>query len=215
MPEQLAVNADEQTVIEQPLPKPLRIRSARFVSNLLAPSTISIPLVFLVAFYHALSPMKALFYACVTLFFICVGPLAYIVIGVRLGTFSDMDVSRRSERLGPFVFGLGSVLLCLFALQILHGPKNLFTLLLIIVVSGVLMMIITLWWKISIHASSLASAATILTVLYGAIFLPTFLLVVLVSWSRVELRRHTVAQVVMGSLVSIALSLVILYIRGV
>jgi len=215
MSEQLAVNADEQKAIEQPLPKPLRVRIARFVSNLLAPSTISIPLVFLVAFYHALSPMKASFYACVTLFFICIGPMAYIVIGVRLGKFSDVDVSRRSERLGPFLFGLGSVLLGLFVLQVTHGPKSLFTLLLVILVSGVLMMIVTLWWKISIHASSLAGAATILTALYGAIFLPTFLLIVLVSWSRVVLRRHTVAQVLVGSLVSIALSSAILYIRRV
>jgi membrane-associated phospholipid phosphatase len=54
-----------------------------------------------------------------------------------------------------------------------------------------------------------------LTVLYGAIVLPAFLLVVLVSWSRVVLRRHTVAQVLAGSLVSIALATAILLLRGI
>lgn len=54
-----------------------------------------------------------------------------------------------------------------------------------------------------------------LTVLYGAVMLPTFVLLALVSWSRVVLRRHTKAQVIGGALVSIAISLVILKLRGV
>jgi membrane-associated phospholipid phosphatase len=83
------------------------------------------------------------------------------------------------------------------------------------VFSGTIMMIITLWWKISMHASSLGGVATMLTVLYGAVMLPLFVLLVLVSWSRVALRRHTVPQVIAGSLAGIILTLVILKIRGV
>ena len=77
------------------------------------------------------------------------------------------------------------------------------------------MMIVTLWWKISIHASSLAAAATLLTALYGNIVLPVFVLLAALCWSRVVLRRHTVGQVVAGSLVSIVLTTLILAIRGV
>jgi membrane-associated phospholipid phosphatase len=47
------------------------------------------------------------------------------------------------------------------------------------------------------------------------VMLPLFVLLVLVSWSRVVLRRHTVSQVIAGSLAGILLSLVILKIRGV
>ena len=77
------------------------------------------------------------------------------------------------------------------------------------------MLVITLWWKISIHASSLAGMVTFLTALYGVIVLPAFLLVAPVSWLRVVLRRHTVAQVVAGALVSVTLTSAILFIRGV
>jgi membrane-associated phospholipid phosphatase len=77
------------------------------------------------------------------------------------------------------------------------------------------MLIVTLWWKISIHASSMAGAATMLTALYGTVMLPTFLLLILVSWSRVVLRRHTTAQVIAGSLLSIVLSAAIIMLRGV
>jgi len=139
----------------------------------------------------------------------------YIVIGVRLGKLSDIDVSRRSERAGPFLFGIISATIGLLVLALTNGLRNLQTALIITAFSGVLMLLITFKWKISIHASSLGGAATILTALYGAVMLPLFGLVALVSWSRVELRRHTITQVVAESLASIAISLVILKLRGV
>jgi membrane-associated phospholipid phosphatase len=194
--------------------KPRRVQLARAISTILAPTTISVPMILLVALYQARNVAGALVYGITTLLFLSIGPFAYILLGVRLGKLSDVDVSRRSERVGPFVFGLFSVCLGWFALTLMHGPALLITVLLLTAVSGLVMMIITLWWKISLHASSLACAVTMLTVLYGAIMLPTFALLVLVSWSRVVLRRHTLAQVVVGSLLGIALSIAILRLRG-
>lgn len=215
MREHLAVDAEEHPIKEPPGRKPWQIRFARHVSNILAPATISLPFVFLVAFYHARDQLAAFVYACITLFFLSIGPLTYILIGVRLGKLSDVDISRRSERPGPFFFGIISVTIGWIVLALTDGPKNLQTVLIITAISGVIMMAITLRWKISIHASSLGGVATVLTALYGVVMLPTFLLLALVSWSRVALRRHTIAQVVAGSLASIAISLVILKLRGV
>jgi len=215
MREHLAVDADEHPIIEVPGRKPRPTRIARVVSNILAPATISLPFVLLVAFYQAQDRLAALIYALITRFFLSVGPLIYILIGVRIGKLSDVDVSRRSERNGPFLFAILSITIGWLVLTLLHGPENLQTVLIITAVSGGIMLVTTLWWKISIHASSLGGAATVLTALYGAVMLPTFVLVVLVSWSRVALRRHTIAQVVAGALASIAISLVILKLRGV
>jgi membrane-associated phospholipid phosphatase len=214
MQDHLAADANEEFVIE-PTPRPARVRFARFVSNILAPSSISLPFILLVALYHAPHPKVALFYGLLTLFFLSIGPLCYVIACVRLGKLSDIEVSRRTERAGPFLFGISSVLLGLLALVLLHGPRNLQTVLIVTEVSGIVMMVTTLWWKISIHASSLGGAATILTALYGGIMLPTFALLILVSWSRVVLGRHTVLQVIAGSLMSVVLTLLILKIRGI
>jgi membrane-associated phospholipid phosphatase len=214
MQDHFAVDAEEHVIVDSKS-KPIHVRAARLISNILAPAPISLPLIVLVALYHAQNAPLALLYALITLFFLSIGPFIYILIAVRLGKISDVDVSRRTERAGPFLFGISSVLAGWLVLIILQGPRNLQTLLIITAVSGILMMVTTLWWKISIHASSLGGAATMLTAFYGAIMLPAFLLLILVSWSRVVLRRHTVLQVVAGSLVSIALTLLILKIRGI
>jgi len=215
MQEQLTDGADEQTIIEAPGTNTRRMRIARYVSNILAPATISLPFILLVAFYQTQDRLSALIYACITLFFLSVGPLLYIIIGVRLGKLSDIDVSRRTQRVGPFIFGIVSVMIGWLVLTLTNGPRNLQTVMIITAFSGIIMMVITFWWKISMHASSLGGVATMLTALYGAVMVPLFVLLVLVSWSRVVLRRHTVPQVIAGSLAGIVLSLVILKIRGV
>jgi membrane-associated phospholipid phosphatase len=215
MQEQLTDGADERTILETPGENTKRKRIARQVSNILAPATISLPFILLVAFYQTQDKLSSLLFACITLFFLSVGPLLYIVIGVRLGILSDIDVSRRSQRVGPFIFGIISATIGWIILSLMDAPRNLQTVMIITVFSGIIMMVITLWWKISMHASSFGGVATMLTVLYGAVMLPLFVLLVLVSWSRVVLRRHTVSQVIAGSLAGIVLSLVILKIRGV
>ena len=208
-------DGSEDILVERSVMKPRHVRFARIVSNILAPVTISLPFVVLVAFYHTRDQLAAIVYAFITLFFLSIGPLIYVVIGVRTGKLSDLDVSRRSERAGPFLFGIISTSIGLLVLSLVHGPKDLQTALILTAISAVILMVTTLWWKISIHASTMAGAATMLTVLYGMALLPSFLLLVLVSWSRVVLRRHTIAQVVAGSLLSIVLSLAILKLRGV
>ena len=214
MQEQLTDDADEHTIINTPGENTKRIRIARQVSNFLAPATISLPFILLVAFYRASDKLSALIYACITLFFLSVGPLLYIIIGVRLGKLSDIDVSRRSQRVGPFIFGIVSATIGWLVLSLTNGPRNLQTVMIITIFSGIIMMVITFCWKISMHASSMSGIVTMLTVLYGAVMLPLFVLLVLVSWSRVTLRRHTIPQVIAGSFAGIVLSLIILKIRG-
>jgi membrane-associated phospholipid phosphatase len=211
MPDHLAL--DEQLMLT-PTPS-RRVSVARCISGVLSPFVISFPFVVLIAFYHAPDVALATLYASVTLFFLIVGPMIYIVTGVRMGKFTDADLSLRTQRTGPFLLGIGSALAGLLTLTFIHGPKNLETLLLITILSGGVMMLTTLWWKISIHASSLACAVTMLTALYGNVVLPTFLLLVAVCWSRVVLRKHTLAQVIVGSLVSIVLATLVLAVRGI
>jgi hypothetical protein len=63
---------------------------------------------------------------------------------------------------------------------------------------------ITVAWKISIHCAVGAGAVTLLVLLYGLWVTPAYLLVGLTAWSRVELRDHTAAQVVAGTILGAA-----------
>ena len=192
--------------------KTFRVQFARYISIIFSPVTISLPAIFLVALYHQ-EPLS-LFFAAIVVLFLSIGPMLYILVGVSLGKFSDMDVSIRSQRLGPFLFGITSSLIGFFILQFNNAPKNLENVLLIASTLGLILMIITFWWKISMHASGLSGTVTFLTILYGKFVLPAFLLVFLVGWSRVVLKRHTVAQVTAGAVLSAVFTFIMLVLRG-
>ena len=64
---------------------------------------------------------------------------------------------------------------------------------------------VTLWWKISVHAAIAAGAATVLPLVFGPALLTVGPLVTLIAWSRVQVGDHTPAQVLAG----IALGIVV------
>ncbi|GCF10195.1 phosphatase PAP2 family protein [Dictyobacter arantiisoli] len=185
---------------------------ARLVSTILSPAVVALPFIVLMAL--STNASNILSSVIITIFFLCVGPMAYIVFGVITGKFTDADVSVRSQRVGPFLFGITSSLLGDVILHLTQGLKNLETVLLLVAICGLLMMIVTLWWKISMHASALGAALTALSMAYGKIILPAFVLLILVSWSRVRLKRHTLAQVIAGSIIGILLSWSLLKTQG-
>lgn len=205
-------DADENPITPSDV-KTFRMQVARYISIIFSPVTISLPAIFLVALYNQVP--SSMFFAAIVVLFLSIGPMLYIVVGVSLGKFSDIDVSVRSQRLGPFLFGITSSLAGFFILLFNNAPKNLETVLLTASTIGLILMIITLWWKISMHASGIAGTVTFLAVLYGKFVLPAFLLVLLVGWSRVVLKRHTVAQVTTGAILTAAMTLGMLMLRGI
>src|SRR5260221_4378457 len=165
MPNHLVVDSPEDTTAaaSHPTSVPAYVYLARRVSTLLAPAPVSGLLVLFVALYHTHTLLIAFPYAAVTFFSIGLGPLVFVLLGVHSGKLSDIDLSHRNERTGPFLFGFASAMLGLFVLLYLHGPKALETVLICTAVGGMVLMVTTWWWKISVHAATLAGAVTMLT----------------------------------------------------
>jgi membrane-associated phospholipid phosphatase len=212
MSENTALSEHEEQEATAISPPGWHINFARFLSTAFSPVTISLPFLLLVTV--AIHAPNAFVLAMVTLCFLSVGPALYIGVGVALGKLSDVDVSVRSQRTGPYLFSAGSCVIGFVVLTLVHAPRGMQTILLLNAISSVVLMLITLRWKISMHASSLAAVITMLNMLYGRIVLPAFLLLILVSWSRVVLKRHTIGQVAAGSLFGMVLTWTLVTLRG-
>jgi membrane-associated phospholipid phosphatase len=80
----------------------------------------------------------------------------------------------------------------------LDAPREL-TALVVAMVAGLgVAVLITHWWKISIHTAVAAGTIVVLCLVFGPWLLVGSGLVALIAWSRVELHEHTVAQVLGG-----------------
>jgi membrane-associated phospholipid phosphatase len=78
------------------------------------------------------------------------------------------------------------------------------------VLTGILSLV-TLFWKISFHGATISAAATATLMVAGSSAWPMMLLVPLVGWARVRLKRHTLRQVIYGSLVGALIALLLVH----
>lgn len=132
--------------------------------------------------------------------FVCVLPLAYVLVMVKLGRITDHHVSDRRQRPVLLLMTLASVLVGLLVLHLLSGPVSV-TVMVIALIGGIgVLAVVSAFWKMSGHASALAAAVVISVMMFGPEWLPLLLLVPAVGWSRLVLRAHTLPQVIAGSL---------------
>lgn len=129
-------------------------------------------------------------------------PLVMMYQLTKSGLISDFDVSNRRERTRPFIGAAASYLAGSGALLLLRAPTIIITLMLCYACNTIIMLVITLRWKISVHASGVAGPATALVYSMGAWAAVFFILLIPVGWARVQLKAHTPWQVLAGALVT-------------
>jgi membrane-associated phospholipid phosphatase len=87
-----------------------------------------------------------------------------------------------------------------------HAPKLMQGLMLCYAIETLTVAIISYWWKISIHTASMACSLIALTYRFGASVLPFYLLLLFVGQARIVLKRHTLAQTIVGAVLGIVLT---------
>jgi membrane-associated phospholipid phosphatase len=179
-------------------PPPRRLRVARLVGELLSPPPIIVALALVVAWDSSPTPAMAVLWGGIAAVFASVLPYAIILRGVRRGRLSDKNLSLREQRIRFGAVAITSILLGLAVLDAFDAPAELVALLASILVGVACGWVITLWWKISVHAAIAAGAATVLMLVFGTALLAAWALVALIAWSRVQVGDHTPAQVLAG-----------------
>ncbi len=138
----------------------------------------------------------------ITSLFGCFLPLAMVYGLLKLDFIKDFYAHDRDTRFIPFLWTTLFYLLGVLSLILVNAPAAVTALMACYFVNGLVLMMITLKWKISIHASGITGPFTALLYLLGGVVFPLILVVIPVAWARVELKAHTVMQVAAGAVLS-------------
>ena len=111
---------------------------------------------------------------------------------------SDRHVAIRNQRHLPLAVSIGFVLVGLLVLKIGGAPDPLVALVAAMEAGLATSLLVTLFWKVSVHAAVVAGAEAILVLDFGPWLLVFTPIVLLVAWARVQLGHHTIAQVAAG-----------------
>ncbi|XVV05363.1 hypothetical protein ACQPW3_08205 [Actinosynnema sp. CA-248983] len=190
---------------------PTRRRVARLATEVLAPWVWVLGLPLAIGWHATQQPLPALLWGLVVGIFGSVIPMVVIVRGARQGKWDSHHVTNREGRVIPFVACTSSLAIGIAVLVLGDAPHQMLALALAMFATLVVCVAITFalpvdgsrGWKISMHAAVAAGASLMLVIAYGPWLLLMAAPVVLVCWSRVELRDHTRAQVIWGAAVGL------------
>lgn len=128
-------------------------------------------------------------------------PFLYFVHLLSTKEISDWDTTLRQQRVRLYGFTVivhaGGVLLAL-----LLGKIILSKILLSFWFLAAIFFLVTLRWKISLHTGVAAAGATFLALLFGPQWLWLFVLVGLIGWARIKIKKHSPLQAAAGAILA-------------
>jgi membrane-associated phospholipid phosphatase len=137
--------------------------------------------------------------AIVAVLFAAALPLLALLVMKQRGLITNVNIDRREQRTRPFILGILCYAVGFFFLKLFHAPRLAQGLMFCYAVNTAVILAITRYWKISVHATGISGPLMALYYQLGSVVLPYFSLIPLVCASRVVMRKHTVGQVVAGT----------------
>lgn len=182
---------------------------AQWVSGVVSPHVVGMVLISLMALNYSDNPLRVIQWLSLLLPMLVLPPLGYIVWLVRTGVIEDIYMPERRTRLAPLAVLIFWLLVCLNLIRYWQAPPAVEVIVLATTVLVSVLSLVTLFWKISFHSATITAAATATLMIAGTTSWPVALLVPLVGWSRVRLRRHTVRQVIYGAVIGAVIALLL------
>ncbi len=138
--------------------------------------------------------------------FTAVLPTLILGFGERRQYWGDRHVRRRQDRIVAAPGVMASVITGTALLYGLKAPAEVTALVTAMLAVLLTLLVITFFWKVSVHSAVASGALAILGSVFGPWMLLLTPLVVLIGWSRIRLRCHTVGQVTVGVLIGATVS---------
>jgi membrane-associated phospholipid phosphatase len=176
---------------------------AEIISLILSPLVLLAPVPFFLVYEQTNSLSSSTLWSIISILFIFIFFLI-ILVGVRVGVFSDFDISKREQR--PLLFSLAMVLtfIYLVTLFLLHAPQDLLIGTTAIILGLVVIGAVNIFTKVSGHLTVLSAFVTFLILAEGWRALITLLLIPLLIWARIQTKNHTLIQTILGTILGSA-----------
>ena len=130
----------------------------------------------------------------------------FVIYGVHKNFFTDLDVSKRTQRPLLFIVSIFMTFIYLWGLSFLNGPKILFFVTLGFIVSILLIAVINTRLKVSFHVATVSALLFSMAIIYQGYYYLSLLLIPTVAWARLRIKRHTLSETIVGACFGILLS---------
>ncbi len=173
----------------------------RYLSHSLSAPIIATPVFVALVLLESATILSAI----LSVFFATIVPVIGIT-GFARSEGLDYDIPEKRARARPFEIAILSYLAGFTTLVTIGAPVMLSGLMLAYLINTCAMFLITLVWKISVHAAGVTGPLSFLVFKLGLLWGFLYLLVIPVGLIRIRLRQHTLLQVLAGAVLSALLT---------
>ncbi len=179
---------------------------AKVVSNVFHPLTMP-PIAFtlLIATNPVLQTRDKFALEAITLAFSTIFVAGFLYYLLRQGKI-DEDIKAREDRILPLAVSISIYFVGFALLLAVDAPKIVSAFMFCYASNTLILLLITRWWKVSVHTTSIGGPLAALTFHFGTVMLPFYIVLPIVAVSRVILKRHTIGQVIVGALIGFGLT---------
>jgi membrane-associated phospholipid phosphatase len=171
-------------------------KAAKQVSNILHPMMLSSVAFLLLTLFSSESRQQKIVLVGITTFFSSILPILFIYTQRK-----RYNTDERTQRFLPLIAGIVSYFGGFLTLIAMNSPVVIQSLMFCYATNTLLVLLITAWWKVSVHTTAASGPLIALTYRFGYLVLPFYTIILLVGLSRLTLKKHTVMQVIVGMLI--------------
>jgi len=184
------------------------------ISAIFSPYITAAVFIIIVIYSYSQSLSEFLPWVVTFLFFAVIIPGMYLLWLLETKKITDIHLADRKERKWPFLLGGISAFAGAAILIIMQATRPIIVIGVTYAVNAMVVALITLFWKISIHTALFSAVATITVIVFGSSFWWLYLILIPLSWSRIHRHRHTVLQATAGALLAFVLTAAVFWLFG-
>jgi hypothetical protein len=184
------------------------------ISAVFSPYITAAVFIVIVIYFYAQSLSQFLPWVVTFLFFAIIVPGMYLLWLIEIKKITDVHLADRKDRKWPFLLAGVSSLIGAVILIFLGAARPVIVIGTTYAINAMVVALITLFWKISIHTALFSAVATIAVIVFGSAFWWLYLILVPLGWSRIHRHRHTVWQAVAGALLAFVLTAAVFWLFG-
>jgi len=180
----------------------MRKRLAKLISNTLNPFVVSAVVIILLAFRETSAASEAIKWAAISLALSVLPTLIVVIFLVCSKRMDGFFSTTRKERNIAYLFASGLGAIACGLLWHLSAPEILAITFTAGLISMVLFTGINYYWKVSLHTAFVAASLAIVIIICGTEAVWAVIFLPLVAWARIELKQHSITQVIVGGLLA-------------
>ena len=184
---------------------------AQAVSKFTSPTILSVIILLLIAFTKSKNLSESIEWVAIILLFFVFIPVVYVLVrtsrsGNQTKSLVELNKFLKQHPADILILALSLGLPCLIILWFFEAPAILISTIVALLAGSIVTSLFNLFYRVSFHLTGITVLIIMAAQTWGRPYLFLLLAIPLISWAKFKIRDHTIPQLIIGTIVAVAVS---------